>query len=79
VGTPAFYLSWIRAALFTGVLVTDVGDSKFKQTYQSLGFQADLHFTIVHRLPMTLSFGFAQGYIDGHKYDDEIMISLKIL
>jgi len=79
VGTPAFYLSWMRAALFTGVLVTDFGDSKFKQTYQSVGIQADLHFTIVHRLPMTLSFGFARGFIDGHKYDDEVMISLKIL
>ena len=79
VGTPAFYLSWMRAALFTGVLVTDFGDSKFKQTYESVGIQVDLHFTIVHRLPMTLSFGFAKGFIDGHKYDDEIMISLKIL
>ncbi len=78
-GTPAFYLSWIQAALFAGVLVTDIGDGEFKETYNSLGFQADLHFTIVHRLPMTLSLGFAQGYIDGHKYDNEWMISLKIL
>ena len=79
VGMPAFYLSWIRAAVFAGVLVTDIGDGKYEETYNSLGIQADLHFTIVHRLPMTLSVGFAQGFIDGHKYDDEWMISLKIL
>jgi hypothetical protein len=79
VGVPAFYLSWIRAALFAGVLATDIGDGEFEETYNSLGIQADLHFTIVHRLPMTLSLGFAQGYIDGHKYDNEWMISLKIL
>lgn len=79
VGTPAFYLSWIRTSLFAGVLVTDIGDGEFEETYNSLGIQADLHFTIVHRLPMTLSVGFAQGYIDGHKYDNEWMISLKIL
>ncbi len=79
VGTPAFYLSWIRTALFAGVLVTDIGDGEFEQTYSSLGIQADLQFTIVHRLAMTLSVGFAQGYIDGHKYDNEWMISLKIL
>ena len=79
VGTPAFYLSWIRTALFAGVLVTDIGNGELKQTYHSLGIQADLHFTIVHRLAMTISVGFAQGYIDGHKYDHEWMISLKIL
>ena len=79
VGIPAFYLSWIRAALFAGVLVTDIGDNEYEETYTSLGAQVDLHFTIVHRLPMTLSVGFAQGYIGGTKFDDEWMISLKIL
>jgi len=33
----------------------------------------------VHKLPMTLSVGYAQGYIEGDKYDTEWMISLKIL
>lgn len=78
VGTPGFYLSWIRTALFAGVLVTDIGDREFEETYSNFGIQADLHFTIVHRLPMTLSVGFAQGYIDGQRVDDEWMISLKI-
>jgi hypothetical protein len=79
VGTPSFYLSWIRPALFAGGLITDIGKDQYKETYASLGAQIDLHFTIVHRLPMTLSVGYAQGYVDGNKYDKEWMISLKIL
>jgi len=79
VGTPSFYLSWLRASLFAGGLVADVGDSDYKETYSTLGAQVDLYFTIVHRLSMTLSVGYAQGYVDGSKYDDELMLSLKIL
>jgi hypothetical protein len=79
VGTPSLYLSWLRASLFAGGLITDVGDSEYEETYGTLGVQVDLYFTIVHRLSMMLSLGFAQGYIDGSKYDDEIMLSLKIL
>ncbi|MBT8053941.1 MAG: hypothetical protein HKN57_13635 [Xanthomonadales bacterium] len=79
VGTPSFYLTWVRAALFAGALVTDLGNSRYKETYYSVGAQADFHFTVVHRYPMRLSFGYAQGYIDGDKYDTEWMISLKIL
>jgi len=79
VGTPSFYLSWIRPALFAGGLITDIGKDQYEETYASLGAQVDLHFTVVHRLPMTLSFGYARGYVDGKKYDNEWMISLKIL
>ena len=79
VGTPSFYLTWLRTALFAGGLITDIGDDNYEETYASFGIQVDLQFTVVHRLPMTLSFGFAQGYVDGDKYDDEWMISLKIL
>jgi hypothetical protein len=79
IGTPSFFLQGIRTALFAGGLITDIGDSRFEETYTSLGIQVDLTFTVVHRLPMTLSFGFAQGYVDGEKFNDEWMISLKIL
>lgn len=79
VGTPSFYLTWVRASLFAGGLVTDFGEDQYEETYTTIGAQVDLHFTVVHRLPMTLSLGFAQGYIDGKKWDDELMFSLKIL
>jgi len=79
VGTPSIYLSWLRASLFAGGLITDVGDSQYEQTFGSVGAQVDLYFTIAHRLSMTFSLGYAQGYVDGGKYDDEVMLSLKIL
>jgi hypothetical protein len=78
-GTPGFFLSYLRPAVFTGVLLTDLGDSVYNETYNNLGLQLDLQFTVVHRLPMTLSLGFARGYVGGRKADDEIMLSLKIL
>lgn len=79
VGVPGFFLSYLRAAVFSGVLLTDSGDSDYNETYNNLGLQLDLEFTVVHRLPMTLSLGFARGYVAGHKADDELMLSLKIL
>lgn len=79
VGTPGFFLSYLRAAVFSGVLLTDLGDSDYNETYMNLGVQMDLGFTVVHRLPMTLSLGFARGYSAGNQSNDEVMLSLKIL
>ena len=42
-------------------------------------FQLDFQFTVVHRLPMTFSIGFASAYENGDKLDDEWLFSLKIL
>ncbi|MGA9575806.1 MAG: hypothetical protein WBS20_17830, partial [Lysobacterales bacterium] len=52
VGSPGFFLSWIRPAIFAVALVADPG-KRFERTYASLGLQLDLQFTVVHRLPMT--------------------------
>lgn len=79
VGSPGFYLSWMRPAIFAGGLVTDVGNNRREETYGTVGFQVDFEFTFVHRLPLTLSFGYAQGFIDGEEEGDEWLVSLKIL
>jgi hypothetical protein len=79
VGIPAFYLAWLRPALFAGYMATDVGGGEYEENYQTFGFQLDLRFTVVHKLPMTLSLGYAKGFIDGSSYDEEVMLSLKIL
>ena len=79
VGTPGFFLSWARPALFAGVLVTDPGNDSERRTLYNAGLQVDLSFTVMNRLPMTLSFGYAAGFEDGRKRDDEWMLSLKIL
>ena len=78
VGTPGFFLSWVRPAIFVAGLIADPGED-FERTFTSVGFQLDLQFTVVHRLPMTLSLGYAAGFRKGTKQDDEIMLSLKIL
>jgi hypothetical protein len=79
VGRPGFFLSWLRPALFAGVLVTDPDDGARRRTVQTAGLQVDLSFTLAHRLPMTLSFGYAAGLESGGKRGDEWMVSLKIL
>lgn len=78
VGTPGFFLKHIRPAVFFGGLRTDVGETT-ERTVTSLGGQLDLRFTLAHRLPMTLSIGYAAGYENGDRLGDEWMISFKIL
>jgi hypothetical protein len=78
VGTPSFFLSSLRPALFGGVMALDPG-RRYSRTLQMAGVQADLNFTVALRLPMVLSFGAAAGFDDGRHRSDEVMISLKVL
>lgn len=78
VGTPAFYLSWARTALFAGVLVANP-DATDSQTAGTIGAQVDFNFTVALRLPLTLSVGYAKGLGQGAGRRDELMASLKIL
>ncbi|MGB5739565.1 MAG: hypothetical protein WBM54_09455, partial [Woeseia sp.] len=78
VGTPGFFLTHVRPTVFYGALFADPGDP-LERTVTTLGAQLDLSFTIVHRLPMTLSVGYATGYDEGTRRGDEWMVSLKIL
>ncbi|HEX4534338.1 MAG TPA: hypothetical protein VH000_08915, partial [Rhizomicrobium sp.] len=78
VGTPAFYLSSLRSAVFAGVLAADPG-SRTGRTLEDIGFQLDWNFTVAVRLPMTLSIGDAIGAENGRVKQNEIMVSLKIL
>ncbi|NIV18859.1 MAG: hypothetical protein GWN47_10785 [Woeseiaceae bacterium] len=79
VGTPKFYLSWARPALFASVLFTNFDDQLLEYRSESYGIQIDFHFTLMSRFDMTLSTGYAKGYGDGDITDDEFMISLKIM
>lgn len=78
VGTPAFYLSSIRPALFAGLLATSQAGG-VDRTYKTLGGQLDLNFTVALRLPMTLSVGAAAGFDRTGYRKTELLVSLKIL
>jgi len=80
VGTPGFYLSWARPALFVSALSTNLDDSSIRQDVQNVGMQIDLRFTILSRMNMTLSLGYAKGFgNDIIPDDEEFMLSLKVL
>jgi hypothetical protein len=79
VGTPGFYLAWARPAIFGSVLATDFDHAPTRREAQSAGAQLDLRFLVMHRLDMTLSVGYAAGFEDGARRDDEVMVSLKVL
>jgi hypothetical protein len=78
VGIPSFYLSSLRTAVFAGGLHVEpnFGDDR---TLQTIGVQADWNFTIAHRLQMTFSVGYAEGFEDGERQGSKVLISLKIM
>ncbi|MET0919305.1 MAG: hypothetical protein ABWY07_12910, partial [Burkholderiales bacterium] len=78
-GTPGFYLKWLRPSVFAAGLWSDPGNTSLRRDYASVGGQADLSFTILHRYDMTLSAGYAVGYQSGQRVGSEWMISLKIM
>jgi len=79
IGSPGFFLSWARPALFAGVLAATPADGSGQRTVYDAGAQVDLKFTVLNRLDMTLSLGYAAGFERGRKLNDEWMLSLKIL
>ena len=79
VGTPSFYLNWLRPSVFVAGLWTDPGNSALRKDYASVGAQVDLRFSVLHWYDMTLSAGYAVGYQGGRRTGDEWMISLKIM
>jgi len=78
VGTPAFYLSYVRPAVFGGFMAAQNPDGR-NHRYANVGAQFDLNFTVALRLPMVLSVGAAAGFEDGHYRKTEWLASLKIM
>ena len=77
VGAPSLYLESLRPAIFAGALLANPGGASTHAV--TIGGQIDLNFTLAHRLPMTLSAGYASGFLEGGQRSDEILISLKIM
>ncbi len=79
VGTPAFYLSYARPALFAGTMLTESPDHR-SYRLSNVGAQIDLAFTVALRLPMIFSFGIAKGFGDKDiRGNTEFLTSLKIM
>jgi hypothetical protein len=69
----------MRPAIFTTALVTNLDGSDLRQDVYNVGGQLDLQFTMLSRLDMMLSFGYAVARGRGAEQSEEFMLSLKIL
>ncbi len=79
VGSPGFYLNWLRPAVFVSALSTDPDSGSRRANYANFGTQVDLRFMVLHWFEMTLSAGYAVGYRGRERAGDEWMLSLKIM
>jgi hypothetical protein len=79
VGTPGFYLSWMRPAVFATALTTNVDSADARRTASDVGAQLDFRFTVLSTLDMTLSAGAAIAREGSGPSRREGMVSLKVL
>ena len=77
VGTPGFFANWARTSIFVAGVTTDFDGKAVRQTLGDAGAQMDIRFTMLSRLPLTLSFGYAAAFERGAAPRHEGMISLK--
>jgi len=78
-GSSWYYLTWLRPALFASGLVADLDRDAWRTRAVDVGGQVDLRFTLLSRLDMTLSLGYAVAWVENAARSDEFMASLKIL
>jgi hypothetical protein len=78
-GTPGFYASWLRPALFVSGLITNLDRTLLQRRAVSLGGQVDVRLTMMSVLDLTLSAGAATAFERGRPRGEEFMISLKVL
>jgi hypothetical protein len=78
-GTPGFYLSFLRPALFAGALATNLDQPAIRRTATTAGGQVDLRFTMLSALDLTLSFGAGVRLEHGVPARREAMVSLALL
>jgi hypothetical protein len=78
-GSPGFYVTWMRPALFVGALMTNLDHDAFRRTATNIGGQLDFQLITLSNLDMMLSFGAAAAFEDGFDPRREFMVSLKVL
>jgi hypothetical protein len=78
-GTPGFYLTWMRPAVFIGGIMTDLDHEGSRRTVMNAGGQLDFQLTTLSSLDMMLSVGAAVAVEDGIGPRRELMVSFKVL
>ncbi len=78
-GTPGFYASWLRPALFLSGVATNLDAASSRRSVANIGGQVDLRFTILSVLKLTLSAGAAVAVEQDHPPRRGAMVSLKVL
>ena len=78
-GGQALYCTWVRPALFSSGIITNIESSEFRRKVANLGAQLDFRFQLLSHLRLTYSIGYAAAFEKGRVPSDEFMMSLKIL
>jgi len=78
-GTPGFYLTWMRPAVFVSGLVANADSDAFRRTLTNAGGQLDFQLTTLSSLDMMVSVGAAVAFEDSQPRRHEYMVSFKIL
>jgi hypothetical protein len=78
-GSPGFYLTWARPALFASAIVTNADDSALRRTVANVGGQVDFRLGVVSQLELTISAGYAAAFESGWPTRHQGMLSLKML
>jgi hypothetical protein len=79
VGTPGFYVSWMRPSIFVSGLATSLDDASRRRKAVSIGGQLDFRFTMMSVLDLTFSTGAGVVIERGKPQQREFMVSLRLL
>ncbi len=78
-GTPGFYVPWMRAAVFVSGLATNLDDRAAQRRVVSGGAQIDVSMSVLSALELMFSVGAGVAFEDGQAPRREVMVSLKVL
>jgi len=77
-GTPSFYATWARPALFCSGIVTNMDSDEFRRKLVNVGAQIDFRFIVLSHMNLTFSVGYARAFENGQSSSNEFMASLKV-
>jgi len=77
-GTPGFYMTWMRPAVFAGGLMTNLDEAGIRRRVGNVGGQFDFRLNMLSSMDLTVSVGGAIAYEKSAAPRREAMISLKL-